>query len=114
MQSVCFVPADLPVPVPHGSAVQEICAFQDGIFPILLFNAQHGFLQVFLFFLLFGIGKQVKLVNPFILYHPVCGKGDPPDGERGIDDPVKQRHSSRDNRTSQIGRIGVVSFKCSR
>ena len=80
---------DLPVPVPHGSAVQEIRAFQDGVLSILLFNAQHGFLQVFLFFLLFSIGKQVKLVDSFILHHAVCGKGDPAYRERLVDDPVE-------------------------
>ena len=81
--------ADLFIPLPHGSAIQEVRAFQDSVLSILLFNAQHGFLQVFFFFLLFCISKQVKLVDSFILHHPVCGKGDPADRERLVNDPVE-------------------------
>ena len=100
--------ADLFIPIPHGSAVQEVRAFQDGVLSILLFNSQHSLLQVLFFFLLFYIGKQVKLVYPFILYHPVRGNRDPADCERLIDNPVKQLHSSCDNRTSQIGGISQM------
>ena len=42
--------ADLFIPLPHGSAIQEVRAFQDGVLSILLFNAQQSLLQgLFLF-----------------------------------------------------------------
>ena len=71
--------ADLFIPIPHGSAVQEVRAFQDGVLSILLFNSQHSLLQVLFLFLLFHIGKQVKLVYALVLYHPICGNRDPAD-----------------------------------
>ena len=100
--------ANLFISLPHGSAIQEVRAFQDGVLSILLFNSQHSLLQVLFFFLLFYIGKQVKLVYPFILYHPVRGNRDPAHCERPIGDPVKQLHSCCDNPTSQIGGISQM------
>ena len=100
--------ADLFIPLPHGSAIQEVRAFQDGVLSILLFNAQQSLLQGLFLFLLFYIGKQVKLVYPFILYYPVRGNRDPAHCERTIGDLVKQLHSCYDNRTSQIGGISQM------
>lgn len=100
--------ADLFIPLPHGSAIQEVRAFQDGVLSILLFNAQQSLLQGLFLFLLFYIGKQVKLVYPFVLYYPVSGHRDSAHCERPIGDPVKQLHSCCDNRTSQIGGISQM------
>ena len=100
--------ADLFIPLPHGSAIQEVRAFQDGVLSILLFNAQQSLLQGLFLFLLFYIGKQVKLVYPFILYYPVRGNRDPAHCERPIGDLVKQLHGSCDDRTSQIGGISKM------
>ena len=100
--------ADLFISLPHGSAIQEVHAFQDGVLSILLFNAQQSLLQSLFLFLLFYIGKQVKLVYPFILYYPVRGNRDPAHCERPIGDLVKQLHSCRDNPTPQIGGISQM------
>lgn len=56
-RSVGTMSADLVIPIPHGSAIQEVRTLQYGVFSIFLFNSQHSLLQVLFLFLFFYIGK---------------------------------------------------------
>lgn len=71
--------AYLAVSLSHGGSLQEVCTLKNRVFPIFLFNFQHGGLN-FLFFLQFaGVGKEIELVKTFVLYDTVRINRDPAD-----------------------------------
>ena len=66
-----FVTAHLAIPFPHCGSLQKVRPLENRVFPIFLFNCQHGGLN-FLFFLQFaGVSKEIKLVKTFVLYDTV-------------------------------------------
>ena len=54
--------ANLPVPFPHRSAVQEVDPFQDGVFSVLSLDAGQGALQPLFRFQLPRVGEEVQLI----------------------------------------------------
>ena len=85
-----FVTAHLAIPFPHCGSLQEVRTFQNRVFPIFLFNCQHGGLNFLFFFQLAGVGKEIELVKTFVLYNPVRANCDPANQQFRIRDSVKQ------------------------
>lgn len=63
-----FVTAHLAIPFPHCGSLQKVRAFQNRVFPIFLFNCQHGGLNFLFFLQLAGVGKEIKLVKTFFIF----------------------------------------------
>ena len=50
------MPADLCVALAHGGTFLVAAGFQHGVFAVFVLDAQHGLLELFLLFQLFGVG----------------------------------------------------------
>ena len=102
-----MVPSYGLVPLPGGGALLQVHALQDGVFPVLLLDPQHGLLDlpllglgglVRLGLLFFGgvVGEQVQLLrrllfgNLRLLQQPVGAETQLPDQQIRGHDPVKE------------------------
>ena len=96
--------ADLRVALAHGGTFLVAAGFQHSIFAVLVLDAQHGLLELFLLLQLPGVGEKVHLIEALVRRDLVGIDGDAPHRQRRVGDALKQLCAFVDEGTAQIGR----------
>ena len=95
--------ADLRVALAHGGTFFVAAGFQHGVFAVLVLDAQHGLLELFLLFQLLGVGEKVHLIDTLIRRDLVGVEGNAPHRQCRVGDALKQLCAFVDEGTAQIG-----------